>query len=435
VEDDRNRVLAPPFVARAARWGIVAWAGIGLLVLAYFGFRYVLYPVRIIFPPLVVALIMVYLLNPIVSGLERRGIRRGWGSLMVYLVFLAVVGTGLSFLVPLLVDQVAEFGNAAPRIFGQVSAGVSDFFAQFGVQVSPSAPAEQSVLDFFYGLVSLTGPILNVILVFVLGPILAFYLLVDLPKVRRGIQALIPTRRRDEVRHVGRKIGQAIGSFFRGQLLVALFVGIVSSIGLWFVGLPFWALVGLISGLFNLIPLIGPIIGTLLAVLVATTTDTSGGVLALDPGLPLALGSAIALLVVQQIDNHILSPNIVGRTVRLHPVTVMLGLLAGATLLGLWGMLLAVPVMASVKILMLHVWDTRGTWPPSPEEPAASRPSPPPAPAPQGPASPEAPPRPAGVMGWLQGLGRPRRGPAPPAPADRERSEPAEPARPRAGPG
>jgi predicted PurR-regulated permease PerM len=434
VEDDRNRVLAPPFVARAARWGIVAWAGIGLLVLAYVAFRFVLYPVRIIFPPLVVALIMLYLLNPIVSALERRGVRRGWGSLIVYLAFLAVVGTGLYLLIPLVAAQVQEFAEAAPRIFREVGRSVQDFFDNFGVELAPTAPGSESVLDFFGRLVSVTGTILNVILVFVLGPILAFYLLVDLPKVRRGLQALIPSRRREEVQQVGRRIGQAIGAFFRGQLLVALFVGIVSSLGLWLVGLPFWALVGLISGLFNLIPLIGPIIGTLLAVLVAMTTETAGGLLGLEPGFPLALGSAIVLLVVQQIDNHILSPNIVGRTVRLHPVTVMLGLLAGATLLGLWGMLLAVPVMASVKILMLHVWDTRGTWPPSPEEPVAVRPSSAP-PPPAGPAAPEAPPRPAGVMGWLQGLGRPRRAPpSPPAPAD-EDSEPAEPARPRVGPG
>jgi hypothetical protein len=80
----------------------------------------------------------------------------------------------------------------------------------------------------------------------------------------------------------------------------------------------------------------------------------------------------VALLTVQQIDNHILSPNIVARTVRLHPVTVMLGLLAGGTLLGLWGMLLAVPVLASIKVVLLHAWDTRMQWPPpssAPETP------------------------------------------------------------------
>jgi hypothetical protein len=84
----------------------------------------------------------------------------------------------------------------------------------------------------------------------------------------------------------------------------------------------------------------------------------------LDPGWTLAIGSGIGLAIVRQLDNHILSPNIVARTVKLHPVTVMLALLAGGTLLGLWGMLLAVPTVASAKILLLHAWDTRVTWPP-----------------------------------------------------------------------
>jgi hypothetical protein len=84
----------------------------------------------------------------------------------------------------------------------------------------------------------------------------------------------------------------------------------------------------------------------------------------------------VALLIVQQIDNHIMSPNIVARTVRLHPVTVMLGLLAGGTLLGLWGMLLAVPVLASAKILLLHAWDTRMQWPPPTNAAAPAFPGP-----------------------------------------------------------
>jgi predicted PurR-regulated permease PerM len=145
---------------------------------------------------------------------------------------------------------------------------------------------------------------------------------------------------------------------------VALFVGLASMLGLFLVGLPYWALVGAVAGLFNLIPLIGPFIGAAPALFIAFTTDSSGGILALDPGWTLALGASLALLTVQQIDNHIVSPNIVARTVKLHPVTVMLGLLIGGTLLGLWGMLLAVPVVAAAKIVILHVWDTRLQWPP-----------------------------------------------------------------------
>jgi predicted PurR-regulated permease PerM len=365
VDEDRNRVLGTPFVIRSARWGIVAWAAIGVLVLGYFFFRYVVYPVRIILPPLVVAMIGVYLLNPIVSGLERRGVPRIWGTLLTYLVGVAILGTALTFTIPVVADQVTAFAESAPALIDRVTESFGDLAAGFGIRVEDAGGGGESVVDFFGRLLSFTRGLFDLAIIFVVGPIIGFYLLVDMPKIRRGLKALIPSRRRAEAESILEKIGRAIGGFFRGQLLVSLFVGIASAIGLWIVGLPFWAVVGLVSGLFNLIPLIGPFIGGIVAAVIAFTTETAGqGLLDLQPGWPLAVGSAVALLIVQQIDNHIMSPNIVARTVRLHPVTVMLGLLAGGTLLGLWGMLLAVPVLASAKILLLHAWDTRMRWPP-----------------------------------------------------------------------
>jgi predicted PurR-regulated permease PerM len=379
VDEDRSRALGTPFVIRAARWGIVAWAAIGVLVLGYFVFRYVVYPVRVIFPPLVVAMIGVYLLNPIVSGLERRGVARIWGTLLTYLVAVAIVGTVLTFTIPVVADQVQSFARSAPSLIDRAARGLSDLAERFGIQIQQGAGGGEGVIDFFGRLLSFTRGLFGLALVFVIGPILAFYFLVDLPKIRRGLKAMLPARRRAEVESVLERIGKAIGGFFRGQLLVSLFVGIASAIGLWIVGLPFWAVVGLVAGLFNLIPLIGPFIGGIVAVIIAFTTETGGvGLLDLRPGWPLAIGSAVALLIVQQIDNHIMSPNIVARTVRLHPVTVMLGLLAGGTLLGLWGMLLAVPVLASAKIVLLHAWDTRMRWPPptSGERPVVRQPAP-----------------------------------------------------------
>jgi predicted PurR-regulated permease PerM len=378
VDEDSSRVLGTPFVIRSARWGIVAWAAIGVLVLGYFFFRYVVYPVRIIFPPLVVAMIGVYLLNPIVSALERRGLARIWGTLLTYLVGMAIVGTALTFTIPIVADQVTAFAESAPELIDRVTKSFGDIAAGFGIQVQDAAGGGESVVDFFGRLLSFTRGLFDLAIILVVGPIIAFYLLVDMPKIRRGLKALIPSRRRAEVESILEKIGRAIGGFIRGQLLVSLLVGIASAIGLWIVGLPFWAVVGLVAGLFNLIPLIGPFIGGIVAAVIAFTTETGGeGLLNLEPGWPLAVGSAVALLIVQQIDNHIMSPNIVARTVRLHPVTVMLGLLAGGTLLGLWGMLLAVPVLASAKILLLHTWDTRMQWPPpaSAGSPVAPRPT------------------------------------------------------------
>jgi predicted PurR-regulated permease PerM len=365
VDEDRSRVLGTPFAIRSARWGIVAWATIGVLVLGFFVLRYVVYPIRVIFPPLVVAMIGVYLLNPIVSALERRGLARIWGTLLTYLVGIAILGTALTLTIPVVAEQVTAFARSAPGLINRVTESFGDLAAGFGFQVQDAGEGGESVVDFFGRLLSITRGLFDLAIIMVVGPIIAFYLLVDLPKIRRGLKALIPTRRRAEVESVLEKMGRAVGGFFRGQLLVSLFVGIASALGLWVVGLPFWAVVGLVSGLFNLIPLVGPFIGGIVAVVIAFTTQTQGeGLLQLQPGWPLAVGSAVALLIVQQIDNHILSPNIVARTVRLHPVTVMLGLLAGGTLLGLWGMLLAVPVLASVKVVLLHAWDTRMQWPP-----------------------------------------------------------------------
>ncbi|MGH7425574.1 MAG: AI-2E family transporter, partial [Candidatus Methylomirabilales bacterium] len=351
-------------------WGVVSWAIIGVLLLAYFVYRYAIEPISVIFPPLVVALIVIYLLNPIVSALEQRGVPRLLGALITYLVFLTAVGFGLAYLIPVIANQVEGFVRSVPDLIERAQSSFSDILGRFGENTQGSEGVlneqnQQAILDFLGRILSFTRGLFDIVLVLILGPILAFYLLVDLPKIKRGLIAMIPANRREEVISVTRRLGRALGGFFRGQMLVALFVGLASMLVLFIVGLPYWALVGMITGLFNLIPLIGPFIGGILAAFVAFTTDTSGGgFLGLESGWPLAIGSAVALTIVQQIDNHIISPNIVARTVKLHPVTVMLALLAGGTLLGLWGMLLAVPVVASAKILLLYAWDTRLTWPP-----------------------------------------------------------------------
>jgi len=192
--------------------------------------------------------------------------------------------------------------------------------------------------------------------------------LIDLPHLQRDIVNLAPEHLRDELSDLGSKVGRAVGGFFRGQLLVALLVGIMSSFGFWAVGLDFWLPIGAIAGFTNLIPLVGPFIGGSLGFLVGTITED----------IRVGLLAALVALIVQQIDNHVISPNVMRRTVQLHPVTVMLSLLAGGTLAGFWGVLLAVPGVAVAKLLLGHLWATRVLGvPPSPFSPvpAGSPPS------------------------------------------------------------
>ena len=358
----RAPLLKPPAhrpspYERFVRVGTVAWCGIGVIILGYLLLRLLLF-VNPVVPPLLIAVVVVYLLNPIVSALERRGVPRAAGAGIVYLLFLCIVALIVSLLVPVVARQVSQMIEHFPDYLADGQAYVRRLAARFGQEPNFQLDADhvrawlsaednrQTVTRYLTGLRSVTTSLLSGLIIFVIGPVMAFYLLVDLPRLERGMMALVPPSRREEIRGLMDRIGQSVGGFFRGQLLVALFVGVASSIGLWAIGLPFWLLVGIVAGVFNLVPLVGPFIGGALAV-----------VIALISGQPLkAVWAALVLLAVQQVDNHLISPNVMGRTVQLHPVVVMLALLVGASFAGLFGMLVIVPLVAVAKIVFLFMW-------------------------------------------------------------------------------
>ena len=257
---------------RFVRIGIVAWCGIGVIILGYLMLRLMLY-VNPVLPPLLIAVAVVYLLNPLVSALERRGVPRVAGAGIVYVLFLCIVALVVSLLVPLVTRQVGQVIDHFPDYLADAQAWVRRVAARFGQEPNFHLDADQvrqwltaednrqTVTRYLTGLRSVTTSLLSGLIIFVIGPVMAFYLLVDLPRLQRGAMALIPPGRREEIRGLMERIGQAVGGFFRGQLLVALFVGVASSIGLWIIGLPFWLLVGMVAGVFNLVPLVGPFIG------------------------------------------------------------------------------------------------------------------------------------------------------------------------------
>jgi predicted PurR-regulated permease PerM len=361
-ETPRAPLLQPPpsrpsAYERFVRLGVLAWAGIGMVVLAYLLLRLLVY-VNPVVPPLLLAVVVVYLLNPVVTALERRGVPRVAGAGVVYVLFICLVALAVNLLMPVVTRQVAQVADHFPAYVADAQAQIRRVAARFGQEPDFRLDADQvrdwlaagdnpqAVTRYVTGLRSFTTSLLSGLVIFVIGPIMAFYLLVDLPRLQRGAMALVPPGRREEMRGLMDRISQAVGGFFRGQLLVALFVGVASSLGLWVVGLPFWLLVGIVAGVFNLVPLIGPFIAGGLAV-----------VIALIGGEPLtALWAALVLLAVQQVDNHLISPNVMSRTVQLHPVVVMLALLVGASFAGLFGMLVIVPLVAVAKIVFLYLW-------------------------------------------------------------------------------
>ncbi|MEX2395151.1 MAG: AI-2E family transporter [Actinomycetota bacterium] len=347
-----------PPIERFRRAGIVVWTLIGILILAYIAMR-VLTRVEEIFPPVVVALVSIYTLNPLVTRLEGFGIRRIFGGCLTYLLLVGVAALALVLLIPVLIDQ----GQALARDLPQTVDRFGDFANSVGENIQQRFGADVNFRDWIGGrsdfVADLVGNIglfitgaAQTIALIVIGLVVGFYLLIDLPRLQRSSLRLVPPDRREEMRELSGAVGSAMGGFFRGQLLVAFIVGVMSSLGLWLIGLPYWAVVGAIAGFFNIVPLIGPFVGAVPAVLIA---------LALKPPITV-LWVAVVLTIVQQIDNHFISPNVMRWSVSLHPVTVMFSLTVGAALAGFFGMLVAVPIAASLKVVAAHFWRTRVPW-------------------------------------------------------------------------
>jgi len=274
---------------------------------------------------------------------------------IIFVVFLAVAGVTLSIVISLVVRQLTQLFNELPGYLEGATRAINKFAAQRGSSWRIRASSEDllrvarenrtALVSLLGGVRSFVGSVLHVVVESVIGIVLSVYILVDLRNLQRGLVGLVPAQRRPEILQVAEQVGHALSGFFRGQLLVALFVGVASAAGLALIRLPFAVLVGLIAGVFNLVPLIGPFIGAVPAV-----------VIGLLSGHPIrALYAVLVLLAVQQLDNHLISPTVMGRTVNLHPIVVMLSLLAGGALAGIFGMVVVIPCVAATKILVQHL--------------------------------------------------------------------------------
>ncbi|MBW3645247.1 MAG: AI-2E family transporter [Actinobacteria bacterium] len=343
---------------RIRRAGQVAWALVGLAVLlSLLGF--IGWWLRVVWPPLILAGAIVFLLNPGVTALHRRHVPRVAGTALSYLAFFAVIGLTVLVVAPLAADQADELSAELPQVRADVERWINDRAEQSKNWVI-SFPSVGELEDEVGGgqgagigrtldaARDVGERLFHVAIILILAPIIAFYLLVDLPRLRQLAEQLVPAEARDEVLVVANRLNRAVGGFFRGQLLVALIVGAMVSIGLALIDLPFWLIVGMIAGLFNLVPLIGPWVGAVPGILIALTTR--------DISTAVWVGAIMAGA--QQVDNHFISPLVMQRAVRLHPAAVMLALLAGGTIGGFFGLLIAVPAAAVLKIVLGHLWHT-----------------------------------------------------------------------------
>ncbi len=353
-----------PVSNRLARIALIVWATIGVLILFAILF-WTMGQVRVIWLPLVFAFGITVLLDPIARAFQRVSMPRVISVVFAFLVASVALFALGSLVVPVINEQAAEFGSRLPDLYDEGLRWVIDTGASLGIEVQTELtadtirdwladPANQdSIAGFLDGFGAGAGRFLRGVaeLVAVLGlaPVFAFYLLVDLDRMRNLLVNLTPPRLREEVKFVGSNLAGAIGGFVRGQLVVATIVGVLSSVALYVLDVPFWLIIGLAAGLLNMIPFVGPFVGGALAALVAL----------LDGRPATALLAVGAFLVIQQIDNHLITPLVQRARVKLSPLVIVLSLLVGAGVAGLLGVLVAVPTVAAFRIVAGHLWRTR----------------------------------------------------------------------------
>ncbi|OEF98934.1 AI-2E family transporter [Vulcanibacillus modesticaldus] len=303
--------------------------------------------------PFFIAIIISYLLHPIVTMLHNKGIPRSLAVLIIYFIFFGSLAIISFNIFPLLVAQIKDLGEQLPDIIGKLDRWLDgirhdhlnplpDSF-QEGIDNSLEN-LEKRISESFSNITTWISNTIEVIITIFLVPFVAFYILKDYQILEKTIITLVPKRKRKEMIRLARDIDDALGNYIRGQLIVCMIIGVLAYIGYLFVGLPYALLLALIVGITNIIPYLGPFIGATPAVLVALSVSWQ-----------LAIKIVIVNLIVQIIEGNVVSPQVVGRRLHIHPLFIILSLLIGGQLAGIAGLILAVPVFAIIKVIIQHI--------------------------------------------------------------------------------
>lgn len=316
-----------------------------------------LYLFRGILLPFVAGMGLAYCLDPIADWFERRGFSRMMATIVILVLFLIFFVLALVIIIPLLGAQTASFIERLPGLISQLQVRLSEFNAGWLERLvgEDRASVQQSFSDILTeGAGWLTGllrsvwsggqAILDIASLFVVTPVVAFYLLYDWDRMVAKVNSWLPRDNAEIIRDLTNDINAALAGFVRGQGLVCLLLGAFYAIGLSLAGLNFGLLIGLLAGLLSFIPYVGSITGFLLAIGVALVQFW-------PDYIHIAL-IAIIFGAGQFLEGNVLQPRLVGRSVGLHPVWLMFALFAFGSLFGFVGLLVAVPLAAAIGVLV-----------------------------------------------------------------------------------
>ena len=331
-------------------------------VIAAAAFLLILWLLNDILLPFVVGMVVAYFLDPVVLRLQRMGLSRTMATTAVTIVAaLLAVGFFMAILPPLF-GQLQALIVKAPEYIVKVAERVQPFLEplreRFGLspitlndlqtEVTQWAGKALAVAGGIAGTIAQRGvAIINLLGLLFITPVVTFYLLRDWEKVLAAIDGALPRDHAATIRKLARESNAAIAGYVRGQALVCLALGSIYAVGLSLVGLQFGLIIGLIAGAISFIPFVGTFVGAVMAL---------GMALAQFPPDWMGVAKVAAVFVVgQTLEGNVLSPKLVGDRVGLHPVWIMFALLAGGSLFGFVGVLVAVPVAAVAGVIVRYL--------------------------------------------------------------------------------
>lgn len=319
--------------------------------------------VQTVFLPILISGFLYYLLNPVVKLLQKVKIKnfkipRPLAVAIVMILVLAILAVVIITVVPQLINQVSRLLGNLPSFTNDLQHEVNDllhnkWLANSGlkldaktVETSAGKYAQTFLLGTANGLGAVIGKVTSFTITAVTVPVMLFYMLNDGHKFMPTVMKLFPVDKQDNIEELMGQMSKTISQYIDGQVLECLFVGVFTSIGYLIIGQPYALLLGVVAGITNIIPYVGPYIGIFPSLLVAFTVGSWQLVWVI-----------VVVVVVQQIDGNLIYPNIIGKTLKIHPLTIIVILLAAGNIAGIGGMILAIPVYAVVRTVVSYMWN------------------------------------------------------------------------------
>lgn len=309
-----------------------------ILTLLILYFAYLMWNILVL---LIIAVILAVLIDPLADMFEKKKIPRTLAVLLVYIILGALVGLIIFLIIPPLTTQFQQLTDNLPHYWNRLqSLGNDGFLSNYDLS-SLQNGFKSIEADMTQGIFTGLGGILGGVISFFLILVLTFYMVVEKKELKGIVHSLIPARYQPYLSQVSGRIKEKMGAWLKGQLIICLIVGLAIFIALYLLGVKYALVLGLIAGIFEIIPYVGPWTAGALAVFIA-----------LGQSPMLALFALILFIVIQETNSNLLVPKIMQKAVGLNPIISILAIITGAELAGFLGILFAIPIASALSILL-----------------------------------------------------------------------------------